>query len=82
MEYTLLKFDDGMFEIIIQTNDLKHLIEEDKRTASEILIDGILGEEKRMSLICDIEIVDQFEDRYINSQTDIKDLYIHFKNLV
>ena len=47
-EYTLLEYDDGMFEIVIKTTDFKQLNESDKQTAVEILLDGILGEEIRM----------------------------------
>lgn len=73
-KYVLLKYDDGMFEIIIQTPDLKKLDEEEKLIASEILLDGILGEEKRMLLICDIDVVEEFEMQYANKSNDITKL--------
>jgi hypothetical protein len=79
--YVLLMYDDGMFEIIIQTRDLHELNENEKLTVAEILVDGILGEETRMIDICNLDIVEEFDDDYKNKSSDIKNLYDHFKSL-
>lgn len=71
-----------MFEVVIQTNDLRGFDESDKCSVSEILLDGILGEEERMQYICSIEIVDEFEDQYKKIQSYIKDMHSHIKGLI
>lgn len=76
--YVLLKYDDGMFEIIIQTHDLAEFSEDDRLIACEILLDGILGEESRMLRICDIDTVDEFEDKYKMKGNNIKTLKNQF----
>lgn len=81
-EYVLLKYDDGMFEIIIQTCDLHELNENEKLTVAEILLDGILGEEKRMVYICNIDVVEKLEEQYKNKKSDIKNLNKHFNSLI
>jgi len=81
-EYVLLKYDDGMFEIIIQTYDLQQLDKDDKLTAAEILLDGILGEEKRMIYICCIDVVEEFEHQYRNKKSDIRELNNHINGLI
>jgi hypothetical protein len=81
-EYTLLEYEDGMFEIIIKALDLPLLDESDKQTAAEILLDGLLGEEVRMRIICGIEIVDEFEKLYKDKAGNIKNLSDHLNQLI
>ncbi|GGB26520.1 hypothetical protein [Puia dinghuensis] len=81
-EYTLLQYEDGMFEIIVKAPDLQQLDEADKQAAAEILLDGILGEEARMQTICAIDIVEKFEEPYRDKAGNIKYLPNHLKTLV
>lgn len=72
--YVLLRYEDGMYEIIIQGDGLENLDEDEMLTAAEILVDSILGEEKRMTLICAIDIVEELEEQYRSKSNKIKDL--------
>lgn len=81
-QYVSLKYEDGGFEIILQTHDLDGLSEDDKLAASEILLDGILGEEVRMLNISYIDVVKSFDDQHVNKSTDIKCLNNHLKTLL
>jgi len=81
-EYTLLKYDDGMLEIIIKAPDLRELDESDKQIAAEIVLDGVLGEEVRMRTICRIEVVDEFDRPYRDKAGNIKYLSEHVKSLL
>lgn len=81
-EYVLLKYKDGMFEIIIKAVNIDALSADDKLTAAEILLDGILGEELRMTAICSINIVLQFEEVYKNKASNIKNLSNHINSLL
>ena len=50
-KYVLLRYEDGMFEVIIKALHLKQLEDNDKVTVSEIVLDGILDEELRIQTI-------------------------------
>ena len=63
-QYVILKYDDGIFETIIRAPNLNALCETDNLTAEEITLDGVLGEELRMQVICEIDVVEKFEDIY------------------
>lgn len=80
-EYTLLQYEDGMFEIIIKTLDLQQLNESDKQTAAEILLDGLLGEEFRIKTICGIDVVEDFVEPYGINAGNIKNLSDHLRAL-
>lgn len=80
-EYVLLRYEDGMFEIIIRTPALNGLGESDKRTAAEILLDGILGEEERIQTISSIDVVEEFEWSYKGKTSNIKNLPDHLNTL-
>src|SRR5690606_510950 len=80
-KYVLIRYEDG-FDIIIQTNDLTKLGEQDKLFASEILLDGILGEESRMLRITNIDIVEEVDYHFRNNINDMTCLGKHFKELV
>jgi len=81
-QYVLLKYEDEGFEIIIQTRDLDGLGEDDKLVASEILLDGILGEEVRMLHTSYIDVVKDFDNQHVNKSTDINCLNNHLKTLL
>lgn len=80
-KYVLLRYDDGLFEIIIKAPELSQFSWEDKMIAVEIVLDGIIGEEDRMLLIDGIDVVDEFEDEFKSKASDIKHLADHFLSL-
>jgi hypothetical protein len=79
--YVLLKYADGMFTIIIKGQHLKQLNDDNKLTAAEIVLDGVLGEEIRIQKICEIDVVEEFESSYQNRASNIKELPNHFKTV-
>jgi len=81
-EYVLLRYEDGLFEIIIKAPDLSRFDESDRITAAEILLDGILGEEVRIQSICGIDVVEAFEKPYQERAGNIKNLSSHLKTLI
>lgn len=81
-QYVLLRYEDGGFEVIIQTRDLDGLSEDDKLVASEILLDGILGEEIRMLHISCIDVVKNFDNQHIGKSSAIKYIDSHLKTLL
>ena len=80
--YVLLRYDDGMFGVIFQTHDLNGFSDIDKIIISEILLDGIIGEEHRMLFICSIDITEEFDDIHKTKSSDIKNLSSQVKTLI
>jgi hypothetical protein len=80
-EYVLLKFSDGTFDIILKAPQIANFKEREKFVAAEVLLIGLLGEEKFISKVVDIEVVKDFEEKYKGSSTPIKDFKAHFKEL-
>jgi len=81
-EYVLLRYEDGMFEIIIEVTNIGELNENDKLAIVEILLDGVIGEELRMTRICLIDVVEEFENEYGNKASNIKYLLKHINSLL
>ncbi len=80
-EYILLRYEDGMFEIVLKALAIYELNDGDKQVAAEILLDGVMGEELRMTTICSVDIVLEFEDAYQDKGCNIKYLLNHMNSL-
>jgi len=81
-QYVLLKYPDNKFEIILAAAQMQHLSEESKHLAAEIVLDGLLGEQKRMELIDVIDVVRQFEDNHKGKAGSIVNLLKHLDKLI
>ena len=55
--YVLFRFPDGTFDVVLEQNNLFDASEEDRFAASVVLLDGLLGEAKRLLRMRDIESV-------------------------
>ncbi|WP_131537265.1 hypothetical protein [Pedobacter nototheniae] len=80
-QYVLLKYQDGMFEIIIKAPNITNLNFDEQLSVSEILLDGVLGEELRMLSIADIDVVNDFEEEYKGKGSIIQVLKNHLLKL-
>jgi|SRR5450432_543111 len=81
-KYILLRYEDGMFEIIIKTQSLSNMRYDDRLAIVEIALDGILGEEMRMQNIADINLVDDFEISQRAEAGNINDLLNHLLTFI
>lgn len=79
--YVLYGYPDGVFDIVVHAPDLAGLSEQDQITAAEIVLDGELGEEARLSLINEIEIVVPPRDVGPAATTPITCVSDHLKKL-
>jgi len=73
-KFVILKYEDGATEIIMQASNVINLNIEDKITAGEILLDGLLGEENRIRWFQYIDVIDQFDKEYSSQAQNIKEL--------
>ena len=63
-EFVALEFPDGTYDIIMKPDQTHDLSEEYLYWAATIILDGELGEEKRMETIKDTEIVLSWEEKF------------------
>jgi len=80
-KYCLMEYDDGMFAVIIKMQKLENLDDAEKLSVAEIVLDGILGEEKRIMLIATVDVVNEFEEALVGKENDISELSEHFSSL-
>lgn len=76
-EYVLLRARDGTLDMIIALPVAKQLRSEEQCALAVLLLDGLIGEEARMSLIKNVEFVEAFEPKYQGRATKIKHLRGH-----
>jgi len=79
--YVLLRYPDGMFIVLIADQQLSNLSAEQQRTAAEILLDAELGEEIRMTLVCEVEVQREFDDQTESKSTSIEHIREHLLSL-
>ena len=62
-EFVAFKFDDGTFDLIFKPDNTHGLTDDYLNWAATIIADGEIGEEKRMDLIGNIEVVTAWDDK-------------------
>ncbi len=80
--YALLKRDDDMYDVVFEPPDLRNLPGVLRQDAAEIVLDGEIGEYLRIKHICDIEVVDKFDERLAGRDNSISVLRDHFRRIV
>jgi len=80
--YVLLRFPDQTFDVVLDQSNLKEASESDRYTAAVVLLDGILGELKRLELIGGIEAVDALPENQATKTSPIEFLSKHIESLV
>lgn len=80
--YVLLRFPDHTFDVVLEQGNLKDVSERDRYTAAVVLLDGILGELKRLELIGGIEPVAVLPEEQTSKANPIEVLSKHLESLV
>ena len=80
-EYVLIGCSKDTFTIIIKMPKMTKLPEHWRHTAAEILLDGELGEEKRINRIAEIQMVSEFENKMKNKCRPMMELKYHLSEL-
>lgn len=81
-QYVLYKFSDKTFDIIFKADNLRGMSEDEKYIISDIVLESILGEEKSLKYIKQIEFVEQFGTKEIGKESSLKNLGNHFEQLI
>ena len=80
-KYILKEISNSLFDITVQAVGLEKEDATDKHAIVEIVLDGQLGEELRMTTIDNIEIVSHINDDMSKHATNIRNLLNHVKHL-
>lgn len=80
--YVLFRFPDGTFDVILEQSNLAAASEGDRYTAAVVLLDGILGELRRLELIGGIEAVAALPKEQEAKASPIDVLSKHLESLV
>ena len=81
-DYSLAKYEDDTFDIAVRITGCEAFSEDDKLTAVEIMLDGILGEIERIEKISSINVTNMFTPDLQNKSNSIAVLKEHWKSLV
>lgn len=66
-EFVAYKFKDGRFDLDFRPDEASSLPQNEAHLAATIIIDGELGEERRMALVGDVGIVDSWDENVSRS---------------
>jgi hypothetical protein len=79
--YVLFEYPDNTFDVLLEDQNLAALPEELQQTGAEVLLDGELGEERRIALIHNVEVVAQLADDVERKRSPIASLAAHLQSL-
>jgi len=80
--YVLLRMPDGRYDIVLEQNNLRdHVGDDDRWAAALVLLDGLLGEAKRLLLIGDIETVRELPREQALNASSVAVLSSHLESL-
>lgn len=80
--YVLFKYPDNTFDIVLEQNNLRSLSHDDRYAAAVVLLDGILGERRRMALLVEIEAVETFSAQHSGKANSMCHFAEHLDSLV
>lgn len=70
--YVLLRHADGGFEVLVEAPNLADLSDEDRISAAEIVLDGVLGEQRRLEMPAEVGVIDKFDGETEHAAKPIK----------
>jgi len=73
--FVLLRYPDGVQEILIEANGIPKVEKEDRRLICEVVLESLLGEETLLNSVDEFELVDKFESQLEAQVRSIRDLY-------
>jgi hypothetical protein len=79
--YVLLRLNESNFRIIIEQNNLHAATDEDRYTAAALVLDGILGERRRLETIQSVEIATVLDRELDGRAQPIEQLSKHLSGM-
>ena len=72
--YVLLRYPDGAHEVVIEAPSAAELDEELRYSAAIVVLDGLLGEERRIEAVDEVSVVPKLEDEYAAKARDLAEI--------
>jgi hypothetical protein len=79
--YVLDRYSDGLIDVTIEAPNLSGQDDDFKNTATEIVLDGAIGEEDRLLQVHEIEVVDTLPDNVAARASPVGSLQAHWRQL-
>ncbi|MBK9266188.1 MAG: hypothetical protein IPM54_41170 [Polyangiaceae bacterium] len=79
--YVLFKYPDDTFDIVLEQNNLHSVSDDDRYAAAVVLLDGTLGERRRLALLGGIEAVETFSADLARKANPMHHLVQHLDSL-
>lgn len=78
-KYVLYQFEDGTYDIAIKPIPFKKALEDSISELSEMIVDSLIGEEKRIEKIVNLDIVPEFDSEIIHNASKLINLNSHLQ---
>lgn len=72
--YVLLRYPDGAHEVIIEAPSMAEFDEELRYSAAIVVLDGLLGEERRLEAVDEVSIVPKLEGEHASKARDLAEI--------
>lgn len=79
--YVLFKYPDNTFDIVIEERNLHSVSDDDRYAAAVVVLDGALGEKRRLALLGGIEAVETLSVECAHKANPIHHLAQHLNSL-
>jgi hypothetical protein len=80
-KYVLFRWKDGMFDVLVEARGLEERTEGDRHRVAAILLDGILGERRRLRTFADIEAVNVLPPDLVSKASNVGVLRDHLDRI-
>lgn len=79
--YVLFKYPDNTFDIVVEQNNLHSVCDEDRYVAAVVLLDGTIGERRRLAMFGEIEVVESLAAEHARKATPMHRIGQHLDSL-
>lgn len=79
--YVLFKYPDNTFDIVLEQNNLHSISDDDRYAAAIVLLDGTVGERRRLALLGGIEAVETLSAEHARKANPMHHLAQHLDSL-
>lgn len=79
--YVLFKYPDNTFDIVLEQNNLHSVSDDDRYAAAVVLLDGAVGERRRLALLGGIEAVETLSSEHAPKANPMHYLAQHLDSL-
>jgi hypothetical protein len=80
--YVLYRFPDGVFDIVLEENNLRSLGDDERYAAAVVFLDSVIGEATRIARINEVEPVVKLTKEQASKANSVKVLASQFESFI